>query len=94
MARKSNALTPKSTKDGFPLGIAVQLYALAWQRCLFTESMQKSVTMKGVNVGAKPLRDMGGLVQQKLMQNSICTGLRMLVCYPLHKKALEENNDI
>ena len=56
--------------------------------------MQKSATMKVVNVGAKPLRDMGGLVQQKLMQNSICTDLRMLVCYLYHKKPLKENNEI
>ena len=94
LARKSNALAPKSTKGGFPLGIAVRLYALVQPRCLFTESMQKSATIKVVNVGAKPLRDIRGPVQQKLMQNSICTDLPMLVCQPLHKRALEQNNDI
>ena len=53
--------------------------------------MQKSATIKGVNVGAKPLRDMGALAQQKRMQNSICTDLRVLVFYIFQKKALEEN---
>ena len=54
--------------------------------------MQKSATMKVVNVGAKPLRDMGGLVQQNLMQNTICTDLRVLVYYVFHWKPLDENN--
>ena len=53
--------------------------------------MQKSATMKGVNAGAKPLRDMGGLVQQNLMQNTICTDLRVLVYYVFHWKPLDEN---
>ena len=44
------------------------------------EQIQKRVRMRGVNVGAKPLRGTRELVQPSLIQISICIDLQVTVC--------------